>query len=232
MREKFFSENFVDAIERLYHVPCSFWSNADNEFYEKKVRKPFKIFLNDLLRKLKKCDGSINTSANDIIVDCHNYENLILPDDEVVGIGALITHQRKISNQAVTGMIFGFTPKKILLTGGAFRLTGKNIESINNYLDKEHERYKVLLENEDFIETFGGITNTLSEESYPDRKNNATQLDCATGFMGYKKEISARFITDDILPDIIIGHYKAAKLINRLYSRAMKLAKGKVLKSV
>ncbi|HYG15543.1 MAG TPA: hypothetical protein VEC12_07295, partial [Bacteroidia bacterium] len=74
-------------------------------------------------------------------------------------------------------------------------------------------------ENEEFTESFGA-------EGFCRSRAGLTQGRCVLiineNFAGVAGEIPARFITDEILPEIIIAHYKGVKVVNRFLTKALK----------
>lgn len=215
----------MQALARSYTVPCIMWSNEDKEFYNKNLLPTFKRFLKDLLPKVKKCDSRVNDDISQIILNCENRDTLTLPESEYFEIGALIGHRKAMKGQPFAGLLFGFTPKKIVLAGGFFGLTGEKVYHLNEYLAKEDTRYKLLQENEDFADSFGVNGFSQVEDSFSiDTKTIKTYK----SFVGCTGQIPARFITDSILPDIIIAHYKGIKAMNRVLTRALRVTEERV----
>ncbi len=221
MKQKFFSDKFMRALCRSYLVPCTMWGKDDEEFYTRNILPVFRRFMKDLLPRLKKCDGSVNDNLKEILITCANRSFFELPTGEFAEVGAIITQQQVVAGMPVEGMVFGFTPKKIVLAGGIFGIENQKLEQIKGFLTEQNEKYVLLQDNEDFSESFGkeGFcrpTNPLGVDTC------AEGLVLNTGFVGCVGHIPARFITDDILPDIIIAHYKGIKAVNRFLNKALK----------
>ncbi len=219
MKTLFFSDNYIKALARSYTVPCEFWQKDDEVFYTKNLLPPFTKFMKDLLPKLKKCDSRVNDNLGEILVTCKTREKYTLPADTETEIGAIIGHNKAMKGQPFAGLLFGFTPKKIILAGGIFGLSGENAAQLHEYLEKRKEQYSLLIENEDFADSFGegGFCYTPNQfvcTPHP--------IKVYKNFVGCTGELPARFITDDILPDIIIAHYKGIKAMNRFLLRALR----------
>jgi hypothetical protein len=224
MKQKFFTDKFMQALRRSYIVPCNLWVKEDEEFYAKNILPPFKRFVKDLLPRLKKCDSYINDNLNEILITCKNREQFALPDGDYIEIGAVITQNRITDGQSVAGMVFGFTSKKIVLAGGIFGIDNGKAMKILSYIDEEKEKYDLLTFNEDFAESFGKNGFCRSpKKGYQYEDNNGFVVN--ETFAGYDGQIPARFITDDILPDIVLAHYKGIKVVNRFIERALRPSK-------
>lgn len=229
MKTLFFNDNYINSLARSYTVPCEFWQNDDEVFYIKNLLPPFTKFMKDLLPKLKKVDSRVNDNLGEILVTCKNRRNYTLPDGIETEIGAIIGHKKAIKGQPFAGLLFGFTPRKIILAGGIFGLSGEMAAQLQEYLEKRKEQYCLLTENEDFADSFGeGGFCYISNEFVC----NANPIKVYKNFVGCTGELPARFITDDILPDIIIAHYKGIKAVNRFLQRAMRPIRQEVKISV
>lgn len=221
MKQRFFSDKFMSALGRSYLVPCTMWNKEDEDFYTKNILPVFRRFMKNLLPRLKKCDGSVNDNLKEILITCVNRSFFELPTGEFAEVGAIITQQQVVAGMPVEGMVFGFTPKKIVLAGGIFGIEDHRLEQIKGFLTEQTEKYALLQDNEDFLESFGkeGFcrpTNPLGVNTCSDG------LVLNQGFAGCVGYIPGRFITDDILPDIIIAHYKGVKAMNRFLNKALK----------
>lgn len=219
MKKSFFDDAFIQSLSRSYTVPCTFWNDEDEQFYNRNILPKFKRFVKDLLPKVKKCDSKVNDVLNDILVTCDNRDMFLLPEGEYCEIGAVVGHRKAMKGQPFAGLLFGFTPKKIVLAGGMFGLTGEKIAQLSEYLEKEDNRYKLLHENEDFADSFGVDGFSQVEDNYTLNKKS---IQIYKSFVGCTGEIPARFITDTILADIIITHYKGIKTLNRFLTRALR----------
>lgn len=219
MKKSFFDDAFIQALNRSYTVPCIFWNKEDEAFYNKNILPKFKRFVKDILPKVKKVDSRVNDALGDILLNCNTRENYVLPESEYCEIGAVIGHNKAMKGQPFAGLLFGFTPKKIVLAGGFFGLTGDKIAQLNEYLAKEDTRYKLLQENEDFADSFGKDGFSQVKDSFTINKKS---IKIYKSFVGCTGEIPARFITDSILADIIITHYKGIKAMNRVLTRALR----------
>jgi hypothetical protein len=224
MKQSFFTDNFMQALRRSYIVPCNLWQKEDEDFYAKNILPPFKRFMKDLLPRLKKCDSSINDNLNEILVTCKNREQFALPDGDYIEIGAVITQNPIVEGQPVAGMVFGFTTKKIVLVGGMFGVDNGMAMKILAFIDEKREKYELLATNEDFVESFGENGFCRSQKAIYQSDNN-TGFIVTKNFAGCEGEIPARFITDDILPEIVLAHYKGVKVVNRFIERALKPTK-------
>lgn len=219
MRQKFFNDKFIAALGRSYLIPCQFWNKDDEEFYAKHILPPFKRFMKDLLPRLKKVDSRVIDDFNQIQISCKNRNSYILPSGEIIEVGAIITPKKLERGQPVMGMVFGFTPKKIILAGGYFGLNSEETETIRHATEDGKNRLNLLYDNEEFTESFG-------TDGFCRAKNGMTKGRCVLilneNFAGVAGEIPARFITDEILPEIIIAHYKGIKVVNRFLTKALK----------
>lgn len=219
MKQHYFDDNFMQALGRSYTVPSLFWQKEDEAFYNKTLLPTFKRFVRNLLPKVKKCDSRVNDKLNEILVTCSNRDLFVLPETEYCEIGAVIGHRKAMKGQPFAGLLFGFTPKKIVLAGGVFGLTGEKVALLSEYLQRETPKYSILKDNEDFADTFGEGGFSQSEDLYGLHKK---PIQVYKSFVGCTGEIPARFITDNILPDIIIAHYKGIKAMNRYLMRAIR----------
>lgn len=229
MKTHFFNQKFVEALNRSYTVPCEFWQADDERFYNQNLLPVFKKFMNDLLPKIKKCDSRVNDDLQQILITCKNRNSYNLPEGNEIEIGATIGQNNSMKGQPFAGLLFGFTPKKIVLAGGIFGLTGDKIALLQEYLHNKKEQYNLLAENEDFADSFGegGFCYTPNEYVV-----QASPIQVYKTFVGCTGQLPARFITDDILPDIIIAHYKGIKAMNRFLLRALRPARQEVKISV
>lgn len=218
MKQPFFTENFSTALAKSYNVPCIFWKKEDSEFYNKNVLPPFRRFIKDVLPKLKKCDSRVNTRLSEILITCETRNNFSLPIETYVEIGAIITQRKIMPNTQVKGMMVGFTPKKIIIAGGIFGLDDDMLYYLENYLREEQNKFLLLRSNEEFTEIFTPIITFKPVLQLA--SDGKTELQPTNGFIGFFKEIPARFITDNILPEIIIAHYKGAKQLTHFFGKA------------
>ncbi|MFX3626033.1 MAG: DUF2461 family protein [bacterium] len=229
MKKTFFDTTFIRSLNRSYTVPFIFWNEDDEEFYNKNILPKFKRFVKDLLPKVKKCDSRVNSKLNEILVTCINRDDFVLPENEYCEIGAVIGHRKPMKGKPFAGLLFGFTPKKIVLAGGIFGLTGEKAAQLSEYLEKEDNRYKLLQENEDFADSFGVEGFSQIEDSFA---TTTKTIKVYKSFVGCTGEIPARFITDSILADIIIAHYKGIKAMNRVLTRALRPKEERVKISI
>jgi len=217
----YFSKTFVQFFKDLSKNNSTAWFDENRKTYEKEVKKPFELFVAEMIKRIGKDDPEVKIAAKDAIFRIN--KDIRFSKDKTpynTHMSANISaYGRK--NKAYPGLYFMLSPEGISIFGGAYMLEKDQLEKMRGLIAKEGAKFEKAIGDKNFVKHFGKLQGeTMKRIPEEWKAAHAKQPLIANKQFYFQAKLPASLITSDKLADEIMEYYKAAKPVNEFLKRA------------
>ncbi len=206
----YFDEDFLDFFKELAANNNKEWFDSNRKRYEQTVKKPFEVFIQDLISEVQKIDSSVQIAPKDAIFRI-NRDIRFSKDKAPYKLDrtAVISEAGR-KDKSVPGMYVGLGPEKLTLGGGAYVLDPNQLQRLRAKIVEENTRFEKILKDDAFKRYFPKL---LGEEN---KRLPANFSEAATKQpLLFKKQLyymhylEPELITSSELLPTAVDHFKA-----------------------
>jgi uncharacterized protein (TIGR02453 family) len=217
----YFSSDFIKFFKSLEKNNTTEWFNENRKTYEQAVKKPFQVFVDDMISRIKKHDPAVNIKAGDAIMRIN--KDIRFSKDKTpynTHVAANISPFGK-KDKSYPGFYFQLSPKGIQLFGGVYMAEPPRLEKIRTYMGKHLKEFSAAIGDKKFKDMYGKLKGEQSKRLTPElQKLQAREPLIANKQFYFSTELSADHITSAKLADTLMAHYTAARPVNSFFTAA------------
>lgn len=153
----YFTPAFIDFFQQLEINNDRDWFNANKPRYEKEVKKPFEVFVGDLIDRMQTVDRNILITPKDAIFRI--YKDTRFSKDKTpykTQVSAIISPGGR-KDMDYPGMYVELGGKHVRVYSGSYQPDKQQLEKIREKIITEGSRFQTLISNKDFVKHFGEI---------------------------------------------------------------------------
>ena len=217
-----FKKGFSQFFKELSVNNHSAWFNENRKTYENEVKKPFGLFVDDMIIRIGKFEA-LHIKASEAIFRIN--KDIRFSKDKTpykTYMSANISSFGK-KNKEWPGFYFQMNHEKIMLAGGAYLLEKENLYNVRQGIVKKAGEFKKILDGKNFKNKFGTLQGDKNKVLPPEFKAVLEKQPwVANKQFYYLRELPSELVTDSKLPDILMEYYLAAKPVNDFLKSLMK----------
>jgi uncharacterized protein (TIGR02453 family) len=217
----YFKPTFTNFFRDLSKNNSSLWFNENRKTYENEVKKPFALFVDELIGRIQKHEPTIKIKASEAITRIN--KDIRFSKDKIpynTYVGAIISPTGRKSKE-YPGMYIQLGADKILIYGGAYMLEKENLQKIRTQIAKNPAELDKVLAAASFKKKYGAIQGEKNKILPPEFKALvAKQPLIANKSFFFMAELDAKLVTSDKLMETIIEYYVAGKPMNDFLIKA------------
>ena len=208
----YFSKEFIKFFKELKKNNHKEWFDANRKRYEKEVKIPFQIFIDEMIGRINADDPEIRIEAKDAIFRINR--DIRFSKDKTpykTQVSAIISAGGK-KDKSVPGVYIEFNVNEIRFYGGAHMLDKEQLHNIRSAIAGNGKEFVQLIEDPGFKKRFSEIlgeqNKRLPEEFVEVAKSQPL---IANKQFYYYAIINIKNLTADDLPETLMEYYFAAK---------------------
>jgi len=153
----FFKKDFTKFLSDLEKNNNRDWFNENKERYINSVKRPFEIFIETLLNKIKEEDDSLTLTPKEAIFRI--YKDVRFSKDKTpykTNVSAIISDGGR-KNFTTPGIYLEITKNGLRFSGGAHFIDKDQLQSLREFISENLSEFHALLKEKKFKTTFGTI---------------------------------------------------------------------------
>lgn len=219
---QYFSKDFADFFTELEKNNHKDWFHTNKKRYEKSVKEPFKVFVEDLIAELQKIHPEINMTARDSIMRINR--DIRFSADKTpykTHMAAFISPHGK-KDKSRPGFMMQANHNDIRVYSGAHSLEKDQLLAIRRQIAKDPKGFQKLLDEPQFAKAYGQVLGEKNKRLDSEFKDIAeTQpLIANKSFYYFFKLKPSILTTDDLIPSLI-SNYQIALPVNAFFDKAL-----------
>ncbi|WP_111307221.1 DUF2461 domain-containing protein [Confluentibacter sediminis] len=154
---KYFTPDFVEFFMDLAKNNHKDWFHENKKRYELSVKKPFTLFLTDLITEIQKFDPTLAIESKDCILRI-NKDIRFSKDKTPYNLyyTAFISAGGK-NDKSIPGLFLRFSPEEIGIMAGCYGVSATQLLGIRNTIQADIAIFKKLYTDKKLIDKFGSI---------------------------------------------------------------------------
>lgn len=215
----YFKPAFIKFLKDLSKNNTTAWFNENRKIYETEVKKPFAVFVEELISKAQKHEPAIKIKASDAITRI-NKDLRFSKVPYNTYVGAIISPTGK-KDKEYPGMYIQLGADKITIYGGAYFLEKENLQKIRTRIAKQPADFTKVITGTDLKKKYGSIQGEKNKVLPPEFKALVEKQPLiANKSFFFMAELDAKLITSDKLMDTVMEYYIAGKPVNDFLVKA------------
>ncbi|OSZ78587.1 hypothetical protein CAP35_10150 [Chitinophagaceae bacterium IBVUCB1] len=218
----YLNKDFINFFKNLSVNNTTAWFDENRKTYETAVKQPFKLLVDEMIKRIKKHQPEIAITSSDAIFRIN--KDIRFSKDKTpynTHVGANISSQGRKSKEE-PGFYFQLSHDGIMVCGGVYMVEAANLQKIRSYIAANQKAFAALYNDKTFKDTYGSIQGEQNKKLPEDLKAAATKEPLiANKQFYYSAKMKAKAITEDTLPDQLMEYYHAAKKMNDFLKKAM-----------
>jgi uncharacterized protein (TIGR02453 family) len=218
---QYFESSFISFMKSLLANNNSTWFHANKKAYELDVKKPFEIFVNDLIESFRKYDKGINMTAKEAIFRI-NRDTRFSKDKSPykTSMSAAISEGGK--DPRYPGLYIELNHEGITLIGGAYTVEKENLHKLRKTIASDLKGFQKLVTDKKFISLFGKIEGEKHKLLSEEFKTLTTKEPLIANKQFYfSAKLPAKLITDAKLLKTVEEYYLAARPLNQFLTKGL-----------
>lgn len=214
------NKKLVDFLKKLEKNNNREWFKQNKTEYENFVKVPFELFIDELILEIKKIHPEINVTPKECIFRI--YKDIRFSKDKTpykTHISAVIGENGRKHYSNAKGFYIEINTTNIKLYSGLYYLKPSDIEKVRNKIYNNLNDFKGLINDKDFVSTFGQIRG----EKYKRVPNKYKHIidECPiilNKSFFYFKDYPHNILENNDIKDVLIKDYKKGLKINSFFS--------------
>ena len=219
----YFSREFIQFFIDLSRQNNTTWFNDHRSEYEKFVKKPFAVFVQDLIHQINKYDPEVAIKAGDAILRINR--DIRFAKDKTpynTHVAAVISATGR-KDKSYPGIYIQFSSENILFFGGAYQPDSTQLEKIREFIANDLKSFAKCYQNKKFVEKFGMIQGEQSKR-LSKRQMSIKEKEplIANKQFFWNASLESSWITQPKLMEKLMDFYLASKPLNDFLIQAWK----------
>ena len=219
----YFNPSFTKFFKELSKNNTSEWFNDNRKTYENEVKKPFSIFVEEMINRIRKHEPNINIKPADAIMRIN--KDIRFSKDKTpynTHVAANISVYGK-KDKSYPGFYFQLSHEKIEMFGGAYMVEPPTLLILRTNIAKNLKVFSAVYNDKNFKQKFGTIKGEKHKRVPEEFQGIAAKEPLiANKQFYYNAEIKADIVTKVELPDTLMEYYLAGKKLNDFLISALK----------
>lgn len=219
----YFNSEFIKFFQELSKNNKTEWFNENRKTYEKEVKIPFSVFVEEMIQRIQKHEPEINIKPSDAIMRINKdirFSKDKTPYNTHVAANISIFGKK---DKSYPGFYFQLSHDKIVMYGGSYMLESTSLQTLRNNISENLSEFVDSYNDKYFKEKFGSIQGeTLKRVPAEFQETYAKEPLIANKQFYYMAELKPDIILQNELPDKLMEYYLAGKKLNDFLKNALK----------
>jgi uncharacterized protein (TIGR02453 family) len=217
----YFEKDFIQFFKNLEKNNDRDWFKANKARYERVVKEPFEVFVNDLISEFSKRDKSLHLTPKECIFRI--YRDIRFSKDKrpyKLNTSAIICPKGR-KGKDFPGMYVELNHNHFRFYGGCYFPHKQALADIRYEIANDPKSFQKLISNKKFVSTFGEVRGEKNKILPKDLKEPAGQepLIFNKSFYFFHQDEPTSLLQDDLL-ERSIEYYQTARPLTDYLIRA------------
>ena len=220
---KYFTQDYLAFFKDLAANNNRDWFQANKKRYETSIKKPFELFVADLIKELKKHDKSINITPSDAIFRINR--DIRFSKDKTpykLNASAVISKDGRKTDGA-SGVYVELGPEKLAMAGGIYMPDKDKLLAIRDGIARNPKAFMKVLSDKTFVKVWGELQGEKNKVLSAEHKKVAETCP----YIYHKQfyfwvELDPKMILSDKLVKTVVDHYLAGKPVGDFLNAQVK----------
>lgn len=218
---KYFSQDFIAFFKSLAKNNSKEWFDKNRSNYEEHVKRPFELFVTDLIGTISKQDRAVKMTAKEAIFRI-NKDIRFSKDKSPYKTSMSAAISAGGRNPEFPGIYIELSHEKLTIIGGSYVVEKDNLSKIRKYIGRNTSMFQKIISDKKFKSSFGGILGEKSKILPADLKLLIEKEPLIANKQFYfSTELPASTITENNLLEIVMKHFQIAKPLNDFLIQAI-----------
>ena len=218
----YFTKDFTQFFKELAGNNNRDWFAANKARYEESVKKPFEVFIEDMIARLSKEDKRINMTAKECIFRI--YKDVRFSKDKTpykISASALISPGGK-KDKSTPGVYLELTAEHVRFYSGSHSLEKDQLHSVRRHIADNLQAFDKVISEKEFTSSFSEILGEKHKRIPPEfQEAYANQPLIANKAFYFYSQFKPGIVTDSKLVDKLMDAYRIAKPTMKFLDSAM-----------
>lgn len=205
-------QEFFEFFKGLSQNNSKAWFDDHRDQYERFVKKPFALLVQDLIDRVRDVDPFVLPMAKDAIFRINR--DIRFAKDKTpykTSTGAFLNRQGKKA-LGMPGLYFEVSHDRAGIAGGTYRPDPDQLERVRDLLMHEGKAFRAAVENESFVEVFGEVLGEKAKIIPKEFKTAAEREPLIYNKQLYWwKELDVSAFHESTCVDVLFDHYMAQR---------------------
>ena len=219
----YFDPAFINFFKELTKNNKTEWFNDNRKEYEKEVKEPFAVFVEEMIQRIRKYEPEIKIKSSEAIMRIN--KDIRFSKDKTpynIYVAANISVFGK-KDKSYPGFYFQFSHDKIIIFGGAYMIETDTLKKIRTYIAKNRKDFSIAYNDKNFKEKFGVIQGEKHKRVPEEFQNIAVKEPLILNKQFYyTAELKSNILLKNELPDKLMEYYLAGKKLSDFLKLALK----------
>ena len=219
----YFTTEFIDFFKELAPNNHKDWFDENRKRYHEHVKKPFEVFVQELIDRVKEIDPAVEIPYNKAIFRI-NRDIRFAKDKSPYKINrSAIISAGGTKDKSLPGLYFEINPEEVRIYSGLYQMDKEQLQRVREEIADNLEEFNALISDKDFVETFGeirGEKNVRIPKEFQELAKDQPLV--ANKQFYYFAKLPLDIIYSDEFPDIVIAHYTIAKPLADFFTKPIK----------
>ena len=219
---QYFQTQFLDFFKELASNNHKLWFDENRKTYENYVKKPFAVFIQDLIDRFKTVYPDIEPEAKNAIFRINR--DIRFSKDKTpykLFASALLspTGRKNISNP---GFYLELNPEKMAVYGGIYMPDNTQISKIRQYIAEHQKAFSEVISQPDFMNKYGEIQGEKQTRIPKELKEAGEVQPLIYNKQWYiTAELPPETILQDNLMEIFMDYFQTALPLHNFINKAL-----------
>ncbi|MFN0032873.1 MAG: DUF2461 domain-containing protein [Flavobacteriales bacterium] len=220
---KYFTPDFLQFFKDLAAHNDRDWFQANKKRYETSVKKPFEIFVTDLIKELAKTDKALNVKPSPVIFRI-NRDIRFSKDKSPykLHMSAAVSSDGRKGDASAPGIYVELGPEKFAMAGGIYTLEKDLLQNIRQAIARDTKSFMKALDDKTFRKMWGDIQGEKNKVLPPELKAAAEKCPYIYNKQFYYwVELDSKLILGEKLLTTVLEYNKAAAPMKSFLEKAI-----------
>jgi uncharacterized protein (TIGR02453 family) len=218
----YFSEHFFSFFKELEKNNNKDWFDIHRKEYEENIKKPFEIFIKDLLEKLLEFDNELNTDYKKSIFRI-NRDIRFSKDKSPYKLNRSAAFS-KIAKKDIEhpGYYIDINSKRCMIAGGAWSPSTEHLKKIRQEIYYNLDEFNQILSDKEFVKQLGTVHGEKAvrlQEPFVDYAQESEWIKNKQFY--FIAEFDPKKCLEPNFIEFLISKFKAGYALNQFLRRAM-----------
>lgn len=219
----YFTQDYLDFFKELAANNHKDWFHENKKRYEKSVKEPFNVFVQDIIDSTAKIDDRFAGQAKDAVFRI--YKDVRFSKDKTpykLQSSALIAPGGRKLGMGTPGMYLELGPEHFRFYSGLYMLEKDVLQRVREYIMSNSNQLDKLLAEKQFVENFGELRGEKNKVLPKEFKEAAEQQPLLFNKQFYFfATLEPETVLRDDLADVVMEHFAASQPMRKFLTSAI-----------
>ena len=210
----YFDQSLLDFYEELAHNNHKTWFDANRKRYEAVVKKPFRVFISDVIQQMRFFDPELYVETRDVVFRV-NRDVRFAKDKSPYKTHSAANIAPAGRKDEKPGFYIHFGAEEVILGGGCYWLSTQRLQAVRELIADQLPEFQQILQSDGFRSYWGIVEGTQNKRLPKDFKPiyEDEPLIANKQFYTWRSLAPSTILRADLM-DVVMAFYMSLKPFN------------------